>query len=109
MISLWREDIAACFMSYAERFESGKEFKSHPDTRRYVDWIALTAGAFFEKYPHLLTDDVIELLAVGEEHKKVEQFRHLAEFHPLNEALKSYFDSLRPRAKKPYSFGFLSL
>ncbi|GAB3923682.1 hypothetical protein [Larkinella terrae] len=101
------EDIAQCFMDYAERFQTGKNDEKRPYSRRHLDRITSAVGDFFDTHPHLLTNDVIELIAVGDEAEKQARFGHLNEFHSLNDAVVTYFNSLQPRSKKAYGFGFL--
>jgi hypothetical protein len=102
-----QEEIAKCFMDFAAESRYNRYVDDYP--RRYLDWITLTAGCFFEKHPDLLTDEVIQLIATGEASKKIEQYGHIREFYPLNEALENYCSSLRPSPKKSYFFGLLRL
>jgi hypothetical protein len=101
------EELAQCFMDYADRLPFSNRPENQPYPRRHLDWIAQTAGAFFGQHPHLMTDEVIERIATGDGFEKLNQFGHLTEFHPLDKALESYFKSLQPKPKKAPLFGFL--
>ncbi|WP_111629006.1 hypothetical protein [Larkinella arboricola] len=94
------EDIAQCLMDHAQRLPLSNCNEKQPYSHRHLEWIAVTAGAFFDKYPKLLTDDVLETLAIGKLSTKLEQFGHLKEFYPLNKALEGYRAYLYPKLKK---------
>ncbi len=94
-------------MDHAQRLSSSNSTEKQSYSRRHFDWIALTARAFFGKHPGLLTDEGLEILALGEASRKIELFGHIKEFYPLIEALEGYCDFLQAKPKREPLFGFM--
>lgn len=94
-------------MDYFHRLPYSQYNENRPYPRRYLDWISATAGAFFAKHPHLLTDETLETMAIGNNAQKFELFGHMEEFYDLNEALESYVRHLQPKPKTVSFLGFL--
>lgn len=55
--------------------------------------IALAAGKFFDKYPELLDNEIVEEIAVGEEGEREEKYGKLEGWKELNEALAEFYDN----------------